>query len=121
MTDCNKEHICDAELHFTPGHNVFVEMRRCIVDSAVFVAVVSKNFCKSYFCDVEISEARTTGKPIILIFTENVEVEKMSVVIRDVFMNNARAKIVKEGNKYQMYPPWEQLCKAIIRLIKIDE
>ena len=96
-------------------------MRRCINDSAVFIGVVSKHFCESYFCDIEISEARTTGKPIILISMEHVDTDKMTVVIRDVFMNNARAKIVKEGNNYQMYPPWEQLCKAIIGLVKIDE
>ena len=121
MTDSDKDHICDAELHFTPGVNVFREMRRYVTESAVFVAVMSNNYCKSYYCQLEISEARTTGKPTILVFIEHVDEDKMDVVMTDIFKNNTRAKIVKEEDGYQMYPPWEHLCKAIIGLMKLHE
>ena len=76
MTDSDTDHVSDADLHFVPGVNVFREMRRCVGESAVFVAVMSANYCDSYHCQLEISEARTTGKPIILIFKEHVAEEK---------------------------------------------
>ena len=98
MTNNDKEHVCDADIHFVPGVNVFREMRRCVADSSVFVAVMSVNYCESYYCQLEISEARTTGKPIILIFKEHVDEEKMDVVMTDIFKNYARAKIVQEDD-----------------------
>ena len=121
MTDSDTDHVSDADLHFVPGVNVFREMRRCVGESAVFVAVMSANYCDSYHCQLEISEARTTGKPIILIFKEHVAEEKMDVVMTEVFQKNARAKIVQEEDGFQMYPPWEHLCKAIIGHMKIHD
>ena len=119
MTACEKDHVCFADLHFVPGVNVFREMRRCVAESAVFIAVMSVNYCESYYYQLEISEARTTGKPIILVFIEHVEDEKMDVVMRDIFRNFARAKLVEEDGQYQMYPTWEKLCEAIIGLMKV--
>ena len=121
LTDSDKEHVCDGELHFIPGHSIFEEMERCIAESAVFVAVVSEKFCKSYFCSVELSEAEKTGKPIILLFKGHVKEEAMGVVIKEMFMNKVRAKIVHEEGGYQMYPGWERLCKAIVGLMKIHD
>ena len=37
----NTEHVSDADLHFIPGHRVFLEMERCVAESAVFVTVIS--------------------------------------------------------------------------------
>ena len=121
MTDSDKEHVCDADLHFVPGVNVFGEMRRCVAESAVFVAVMSENYCANHHCQLEISEARTTGKPIIMIFMEHVAEEKMDVVMTDVFKKNARDKIVQEEGGYQMYPAWEHLCKAFIGQMQIHD
>ena len=75
------------------SHQEFREMRPCVAESAVFVAVMSNNYCKYYMysCQLEIFEARTTRKPTILIFLEPVDDDKMDVVMTDIFKNNARA------------------------------
>ena len=80
---------------------------------------MSEKYCASHHCQLEISEARTTGKPIIMIFLEHVAEEKN--VMTDVVKKNARAKIVQEEGGYQMYPAWEHLCKAIIGQIQIRD
>ena len=116
VTKCDREQVCHGDLHFVPGRNIFAEMERCVAESAVFVAVISKKYCNSYFWELEISEAQKTGKPIILILIEHVDENAMGIVIRDVFM-----KIVKEEGVYKLYPEWEQLCQAVIDNIKIIE
>ena len=111
--------MCHGDLHFVPGRNIFSEMERCVAEAAVFVAVISKNYCESYLCKLEISEAQKTGKPIILIFIEHVDENTMGIVIRDIFMKYARAKIVQEEGVFNIYPTWEQLCQAIIESMTI--
>ena len=117
FTDCDRDQVCDGDLHFVPGHDIFGEMRTCIADSAVFVAVISENFCQSYFCQLEISEARSSGKPIILIFKEQVDEEQMDTVIREVFLKFARAKVTQTDGQYEISPKWEQICEAVLTLM----
>ena len=117
ITQVERDLVCDADIHFIPGHNIYQEMSRCIEESAVFVAVISENYCKSDHCQIEIAEARTTGKPILLIFKEHVLARKMGIVVRDIFRQFARVKFVKEGDTYRIQPGWEQICESIIQLI----
>ena len=101
-----------------PGHPISDEIEKHITKSAVFIAVVSAEYSKSYYCNTELKEAETTGKPIILIFKEHVDVAAMGITLRTIFMNKVRAKIVLENGEYKMIPDWERLCKAIIGLIE---
>ena len=117
ITQVERDLVCDADIHFIPGHNIYQEMSRCIEESAVFVAVISENYCKSDHCQIEIAEARTTGKPILLIFKEHVVASKMGIVVRDIFRQFARVKFVKEDDTYRIQPGWEQICESIIQLI----
>lgn len=117
MIDIDQELICDADRHFIPGHSVFKEMRRCVEEAAVFIAVMSEKYCSSAFCQFEITEARTTGKPIILLFKEHVNDNKMSVVVKEVFRQFARAQFVFQDGHYKIQPAWPQLCKSIVELM----
>ena len=117
ITRADRNLVCDAEIHFIPGHNIYQEMSRCIEESAVFVAVISENYCKSDHCQIEIAEARTTGKPILLIFKEHVAEDKMRIVIREIFRNFTRIKFVEEEGQYRIQPGWEQVCESIIQML----
>lgn len=63
-------------------------------------------------------QARLQGKPIILIFTEEVEEGDMTIVIREVFRKYTRVKLVLEAGNYRLQPDWEQLCVSIIQLMQ---
>ena len=62
-------------------------MARCLDDCAMFIVVMSRNYCNSEYCKVELEEARVKGMPVILIFIEKVEQDYMSRVTREVFRN----------------------------------
>ena len=117
VTGVNKDHVADDNTLY-PGHPISDEIEKHITKSAVFIAVVSAEHCNSYYCNTELKEAETTGKPIILIFREHVDVAAMGITLRTIFMNKVRAKIVLENGEYKMIPDWERLCKAIIGLIE---
>ena len=92
-------------------------MIRCLDESAVFIAVVSKNYCNSEYCKLEIEQAHLQGKPIILIFIEEVKEEEMTLVIRQVFRNNTRVKFVFEEGHYRLQPDRDHVCKSIMQLM----
>ena len=91
-------------------------MIRCLDDSAVFIAVMSKNYCSSDYCKLEIEQARLQRKPIILIFIEEVEEARMTLVIREVFRNYTRIKFMRDNGVYKIQPDWQHVCQAIIQL-----
>ena len=55
---------------------------------------------------MEIEGARNKGKPVILIFKEDVEETEMSPAILEVFKNYTRAKFVLENGDYKIQPDW---------------
>ena len=120
-TKTEKDHISDADFTFVPGRSLFIEIERCVAEAAVFIAVVSENFCKSYYCNLEIAEADQTRKPIILLFKEHVNENVMGVLVKTLYMTRVRAKIEQgEDGNYQMIPDWTRMCEAIIGLMKIE-
>ena len=78
---------------------------------------MSLNYCKSLYCKLEIEQARIMGKTVIMIFIEDVEEMEMSVVMKEVFRNFTRVKIVYEGEGYQSQPDWPYVCQSIIQLL----
>ena len=102
---------------FRPGHRIFAEIIRCLEKTAVVVAAISRNFCHSYYCKQELEEARIMDKPVILVFIEDVEENEMSDVMREIFRNFTRVKIVRQDSAYQSQPDWPHVCRSIIYLI----
>ena len=117
MTKTDKEHVCYGDKHFKPGHSIFTEITQCLETSAVVVAVMSRNFCKSFYCKMELEQARLMDKPVIMIFIEDVNEADMSDVMREVFRNFTRVKIVCEDGQYKAQPDWPSVCAAIIQLM----
>ena len=81
------------------------------------VAGMSQNYCKSFYCKLEIEQARLIGKPVIMIFMENVAENEMSEVMKEVFRNFTRVKIVLVGEQYQSQPDWTYVCQSIVQLM----
>ena len=112
-----KDLVIIGEGYFRPGHGLFSEITRCMDHCALVVAVMSLNYCKSYYCRQEIEEARIREKPVIMVFTEIVDEKEMSEVMKEVFRNFARLKIVNEGNEVKSKPDWPFVCQSIIQLL----
>ena len=78
---------------------------------------MSKNYCNSDYCKLEIEQARIQGKAIILIFIEEVAEEDMTLVIREVFRKFTRVKFVINEDCYKLQPDWKCVCESIIQLM----
>ena len=112
-----KDLVIIGDRYFRPGHSLFTEITRCLENCALVVAVMSLNYCKSYYCQQEIEEARIRGKPVIMIFKEDVDEKEMSEVMKEVFKNFTRVKIVDEGDGVKSEPDWPFVCQSIIQLL----
>ena len=117
MCKSDKELVCIGDRYFRPGQTIFSEIIRCLDDSAVFIAVMSKKYCNSDYCRLEIEQARLQRKPIILIFIEEVAEADMTLVIREVFRKFTRVKFVLQDGVYHLQPDWKIVCESIILLM----
>ena len=95
-------------------------MNRCLDECAVFIAVVSRNYCTSDYCKLEIEEARVKRMPIILIFIEKVEEDYMNRVTKEVFRNYTRAKFVFKEGAYILNLDWREVCESIVDLVHVE-
>ena len=112
-----KELVIVGDMYFRAGHGLLAEISRCLDNCALVVAVMSLNYCKSYYCQQEIEGARSRGKPVILIFIEDVDEKEMSEAMKEVFRNFVRVKVVNEGNEVKSGPDWPFVCQSIIHLL----
>ena len=81
------------------------------------IAVMSKKYCKSFYCKLEMEQARLLQKPVIMVFIENIAENEMSEVMREVFRNFTRVKITVVGEQYQTQPDWPYVCRSIIQFM----
>ena len=83
-------------------------------ESAIVVIVLSKNYCESDYCKMEIEQARLMNKPIVIILKENVSENDMNTVIKSVFHHFTRVIFKCEGGTYRLLHDWRFICKSII-------
>ena len=119
LVGTDRDLICVGDRYFCLGRTIYSEMTRCLDDCAVFIAVMSRNYCNSEYCKLEIEEARVKGMPIVLIFKEKVEEDYMSRVTREVFRNYTRAKFVFEDGAYRLNLDWGKACESIVQLVDV--
>ena len=110
--DTEGDLVCTSDIR--PGRCILHILSGYINDSAVFIAVMSKNYCNEKRHTLEIEHALLEEKPIILIFIEKMEEDEMPPVILNVFKYYARAKFVAEGG---IQLDWAHVCKSIIKLV----
>ena len=117
VTKTNRDYICLGDKHFRPGHTIVEEVMRCIEQSAVVVLIISNKYIKSQWCDMEAKEAATQQKPVILILTENIEQDKMSPVLKQLFNRYTRFKcFTGNGGQYEVSPTWTVLSSSVLDL-----
>ncbi|XP_045206124.2 toll-like receptor 2 [Mercenaria mercenaria] len=116
MTRSNKPLVCLGDKHFRPGYPLRDEVMRCIEESSVFLAIISRNFCKRMWCNLEIGEAYDQKKPIIMLMVEYVEKELMENFLQKIFNRYAHATWKPDDKGGHIEPEWKLFCKSIIQL-----
>ncbi|XP_053399211.1 toll-like receptor 4 [Mercenaria mercenaria] len=111
-----REIISTGDKNFCLGRPIVDEIFRCISKSCVVVFVISKSFCESRWCEMELREAYEMDKPIILIFKETVKSSLMPKLLLTLFNKITRAKLVENEGEYSLIPDWENLSESIIKL-----
>ena len=86
-------------------------------DCAVFVVVLSKNYCFSDYCKHEIEQARLMRKPIVIIMKEIVDEGDMNGVIKETFRHFTRATFKFEEDELRLQQDWVYICRCIIELL----
>ena len=113
----DRDLICFADKDFIPGRTILSEIFRCLRETSVFVAVISKNYCRSEFCRYEIEQAYLTRKNIIPMFKEMVDEHEMNETMLQVFRHFTRVNFAFEDGYYKIQPDWAQICESIIDLM----
>ena len=117
LTDCDRNLVAIGDRYFRVGRSIFAEIIRMLEDCAVFVVVLSKNYCFSDYCKHEIEQARLMRKPIVIIMKEVVDEGDMNGVIRETFKHFTRATFQFDGEELKLQQDWEYICESIIRLL----
>ena len=86
---------------------------------AVFVVVLSKNYCHSDYCKHEIEQARLMRKPIVIIMKEFVDEKDMNGVIRETFKHFTRVTFRYQIDEeyLRLEQDWEYICQSIMQLL----
>jgi hypothetical protein len=117
ITGVDRTLICDGDHNLRPGFYVLDETILCIQRSAVVIVVVSNHFCQSNYCDTELFQAYNLKKPILLIFKEKVEEDRMGPVMKLLFKQNVRVLFEENNGAYILKNTWEYVGKSIIDLL----
>ena len=86
-------------------------------ECAVFVVVLSKNYCYSDYCKHEIEQARLMRKPIVIIMKECVDEGDMNGVIKETFKHFTRATFRFEEDVLTLQQDWVYICRSIMQLL----
>ncbi|XP_045206183.2 toll-like receptor 6 [Mercenaria mercenaria] len=116
MTHSNEQMVCIGDKHFQPGYSLICEVMRCVEESSVFVAIISKMFCRKKMCKLEIKEAYEQNKPILMLMIEHVDKELMDNFLQKIFDRFAHAAWKPDQNGGHIEPEWNIFCKSIIQL-----
>ena len=116
----DREVISEGDRHFQPGKSIFTEIMRCVTESCLVIFVVSQSFCASDWCKMEVKEACTQAKPIILVFREQVDIKLMPAYLRTIFERQVRVKLEHRDGEYILVPNLQTVCDSIIRLAYED-
>ena len=86
-------------------------------ECAVVVVVLSKNYCASEYCRLEIEQARLMRKPIVVFMKELVNENEMNAVVKETFKHFTRATFRVEEDDYRLQQDWPYICQSILQLL----
>lgn len=108
--------ICTGDRNFRPGYSVINEVYRLVDESFIMVCLVSNRFCSSSWCELEMRIATERNKPIILLFTEDVQRLEMPDIMQNIFDTQTRGRIIRENDTYMLVPGIDVLGESIFSL-----
>ena len=117
LTDTDRDLVATGDRLFRLGRSIFAEIIQCLEESAAVVVVLSKNYCNSEYCQLEIEQARLMRKPIVIIMKEIVRENEMKAVIKEVFNNFTRATFRFDGEALKLQQDWEYISQCILQLL----
>ena len=87
-------------------------------DSAVVVVVMTGNYVKSDYCNLEIEHARLKNKQIVILTKEEVNKDDMNAVTKEIFSHFTRVRFVcGEDGHIRLERGWKDVCESIIMLL----
>ena len=116
VTHTERDLVAIGDLYFQVGRSIFSEAVELLEECAIVVVVLSKNYCNSDYCKMEIEQARLMRKPIIIILKGTVSENDMNTVIKSIFNNFTRVTFKFEDGTYRLPQDWKCICQSIISI-----
>ena len=118
MIGTERDLVCIGDRYFRLGRSIFGEILQCLEDCAVVVVVMSTNYIKSDYCNLEIEHARLKNKPIVILMNEYVNENDMNAVTKEIFRHFTRVRFVRgEDGHIRLERDWKDVCESIIMLL----
>ena len=117
MAETDRDLVCVGDRYFRLGRSIFGEILQCLDDCAVVVVVMSTNYIRSEYCNLEIEHARLKNKPIVILMKEEVNQDDMNAVTKQIFRHFTRIKFIcDEDGQPGPERTWRCICEEIIML-----
>ena len=117
ITGTDRELVAIGDRYFRLGRSIFAEMIDLLDECAVVVVVLSKSYCNSEYCRLEIEQARLMRKPIVVFMKEIVNENEMTAVVKETFKHFTRATFRFEEAEYRLQQEWSFVCQCILQLL----
>ena len=117
MAETDRDLVCIGDRYFRLGRSIFGEILQCLDDCAVVVVVMSTNYIRSEYCNLEIEHARLKNKPIVILMKEEVNQDDMNAVTKQIFRHFTRVKFIyDEAGHLKIERDWKDMCESIVML-----
>ena len=118
MTSTDRDLVCIGDRYFRLRRIIFGEILQCFEYGAAVVVVMSTNYVKSDYCNLEIEHARLKNKPIVILLKEEVYMGDMNAVTKEIFRHFTRVRFVRgEDGTIRLARDWKNVCESIIMLM----
>ena len=79
--------------------------------------VMSGNYIRSEYCNLEIEHARLKNKPIVILVKEKVNENETNAVTRQIFRHFTRVRFTRDNAGHlKIERDWKDICESIIML-----
>ena len=116
LIDTNIVLCYDLVKKYRLGQPLVNEADRCIKQSCVLAFLVSRASCECKRCLYELRLASQGNKPVVAIFKEQVEEDRMPPIVRLMVKSANRAKFVKDKQNIRLDPTPRRFCKILLDL-----
>lgn len=91
LTKQDQQLVYTGDKHFRLGFALRYEVMHCVEESSTFIAVISKDFCRKHWCNLEVGWVHDQNKPNIMLMVERVKKKLKDQFLKKVFDQYAYA------------------------------